>query len=252
MVMARVEEKGEMEGATAELDPRRRHLSCLIQQQRRKNNVHSKAAEEERRKGGSEEAKAATKQVVVVVQGRKEAALARVELVPEPSKGLGLSGGCRSGGAMLREQPRLVRVRAADMAPELRKRAFWCAGEVLAGMGRLDSKRLALALKKSLDTQYSEHSDVSLGSSLNYVIHGLLKRTVAKIGYGHSHLIQIGSVELAVSKNEFDSSYGPAWHCIVGTNFGSYITHSVGGFLYFSIDKVYILIFKTAVQPFGQ
>ena len=48
---------------------------------------------------------------------------------------------------------------------------------------------------------------------------------------------------------EFDGVYGPAWHCIVGTSFGSYVTHSVGGFLYFSMDqKLYILLFKTAVQ----
>lgn len=52
-----------------------------------------------------------------------------------------------------------------------------------------------------------------------------------------------------VQLQEFDSSYGPAWHCIVGTSFGSYVTHSLGGFLYFSIDKVYILLFKTAVEP---
>ncbi|RVW48494.1 Dynein light chain, cytoplasmic [Vitis vinifera] len=51
------------------------------------------------------------------------------------------------------------------------------------------------------------------------------------------------------SGQEFDSLYGPAWHCIVGTSFGSYVTHSLGGFLYFSIDKVYILLFKTAVEP---
>ncbi|MBA0580928.1 hypothetical protein Gorai_023126, partial [Gossypium raimondii] len=38
---------------------------------------------------------------------------------------------------------------------------------------------------------------------------------------------------------EFDSTYGPAWHCIVGTSFGSYVTHSLGGFLYFSIDKTF-------------
>jgi len=48
---------------------------------------------------------------------------------------------------------------------------------------------------------------------------------------------------------EFDSTYGPAWHCIVGTSFGSYVTHSVGGFLYFSIDKAHILLFKTTVEP---
>uniref|UniRef100_A0A7N2R1B0 Dynein light chain n=1 Tax=Quercus lobata TaxID=97700 RepID=A0A7N2R1B0_QUELO len=55
-----------------------------------------------------------------------------------------------------------------------------------------------------------------------------------------------------ISGDEFDSSYGPAWHCIVGTSFGSYVTHSIGGFLYFSIDKVYILLFKTAVEPLEQ
>ncbi|KAI9173936.1 hypothetical protein LWI28_009094 [Acer negundo] len=50
-------------------------------------------------------------------------------------------------------------------------------------------------------------------------------------------------------KREFDGVYGPAWHCIVGTSFGSFVTHSVGGFLYFSMDqKMYILLFKTTVQ----
>lgn len=48
---------------------------------------------------------------------------------------------------------------------------------------------------------------------------------------------------------DFDSAYGPAWHCIVGTSFGSYVTHSIGGFIYFQIDKVYVLLFKTAVEP---
>ncbi|KAG2708355.1 hypothetical protein I3843_05G170300 [Carya illinoinensis] len=90
-----------------------------------------------------------------------------------------------------------VRVRACDMPLPLQNCAFRCARDQLDSMpGKLDSKRLALALKK-----------------------------------------------------EFDSSYGPAWHCIVGTSFGSYVTHSLGGFLYFSIDKVYILLFKTAVEP---
>ncbi|KAL5208215.1 hypothetical protein ABZP36_032650 [Zizania latifolia] len=50
-------------------------------------------------------------------------------------------------------------------------------------------------------------------------------------------------------KKEFDTAYGPAWHCIVGTSFGSYVTHARGGFLYFSVDKIYILLFRTAVEP---
>ncbi|KAK7271074.1 hypothetical protein RJT34_26683 [Clitoria ternatea] len=92
-----------------------------------------------------------------------------------------------------------VHVRATDMPLPLQNHAFHCARLHLHSFppgNKLDTKRLALALKK-----------------------------------------------------EFDSSYGPAWHCIVGTSFGSYVTHSLGGFLYFSIDKFYILLFKTAVEP---
>ncbi|CAL5027039.1 unnamed protein product [Urochloa decumbens] len=89
-----------------------------------------------------------------------------------------------------------VCVRAADMPLPLQRRAVRIAVEAVAAMPRLESKRLALALKK-----------------------------------------------------DFDTTYGPAWHCIVGTSFGSYVTHSLGGFLYFSVDKVYILLFRTAVEP---
>ncbi|XP_050370433.1 uncharacterized protein LOC126788482 [Argentina anserina] len=50
-------------------------------------------------------------------------------------------------------------------------------------------------------------------------------------------------------KKEFDSLYGPAWHCVVGKSFGSFVTHSPGGFLYFSIDdSLSVLLFKTEVQ----
>ncbi|KAL5768970.1 hypothetical protein ACOSQ2_015753 [Xanthoceras sorbifolium] len=49
-------------------------------------------------------------------------------------------------------------------------------------------------------------------------------------------------------KKEFDKVYGPAWHCIVGSSFGSFVTHATGCFLYFSMEKLYILVFKTKVQ----
>ncbi|PPR97257.1 hypothetical protein GOBAR_AA23411 [Gossypium barbadense] len=49
-------------------------------------------------------------------------------------------------------------------------------------------------------------------------------------------------------KKEFDSVYGPAWQCVIGTSFGSFVTHSPGGFLYFSIDSFSILLFKTEVE----
>ncbi|PWA41392.1 dynein light chain type 1 family protein [Artemisia annua] len=95
-----------------------------------------------------------------------------------------------------------IRLRASDMAIVMQNTAFKCATSYLdsvpgnGNVKKIDSKCLALALKK-----------------------------------------------------EFDSLYGPAWHCIVGTSFGSYVTHSSGCFLYFSIDKVHVLLFKTTVEP---
>ncbi|XP_057728370.1 uncharacterized protein LOC130944193 [Arachis stenosperma] len=49
-------------------------------------------------------------------------------------------------------------------------------------------------------------------------------------------------------KKEFDKAYGPVWHCIVGSSFGSFVTHATGCFLYFSMENLYILLFKTKVK----
>ncbi|CAA3028453.1 Dynein light chain LC6, flagellar outer arm [Olea europaea subsp. europaea] len=66
----------------------------------------------------------------------------------------------------------------------------------------------------------------------------------------HDSLEKFNSKTLALTlKKEFDGVYGPAWHCMVGTSFGSFVTHSVGGFMYFSMDnKLHVLLFKTTVH----
>jgi outer membrane cobalamin receptor len=46
-------------------------------------------------------------------------------------------------------------------------------------------------------------------------------------------------------KKEFDKKYGPTWHCIVGRNFGSYVTHETKHFIYFYLGQVAILLFKS-------
>ncbi|XP_022877591.1 dynein light chain 1, cytoplasmic-like [Olea europaea var. sylvestris] len=45
-------------------------------------------------------------------------------------------------------------------------------------------------------------------------------------------------------KKEFDSQHGSGWQCIVGTNFGSFVTHCYGCFIYFCIGSLTILLFK--------
>jgi dynein light chain LC8-type len=34
-------------------------------------------------------------------------------------------------------------------------------------------------------------------------------------------------------RREFEAKYNPTWHCIVGRNFGSFITHETKHFIYF-------------------
>merc|ERR1711916_36284 len=46
-------------------------------------------------------------------------------------------------------------------------------------------------------------------------------------------------------KKEFDRKYHPTWHCIVGRNFGSYVTHETRCFIYFYLGQVAILLFKS-------
>ncbi|CAN0369230.1 unnamed protein product, partial [Scytosiphon promiscuus] len=41
----------------------------------------------------------------------------------------------------------------------------------------------------------------------------------------------------AFIKKEFDKKHNPTWHCIVGRNFGSYVTHETKHFIYFYLGQ---------------
>ncbi|KAM5588416.1 dynein light chain 1, cytoplasmic-like [Rosa sericea] len=49
-------------------------------------------------------------------------------------------------------------------------------------------------------------------------------------------------------KKEFDESYGAGWQCIVGTDFGSFVTHSQGCFIHFCIGSLAFLLFRGAAN----
>ncbi|EDW03753.1 dynein light chain 1, cytoplasmic [Drosophila grimshawi] len=46
-------------------------------------------------------------------------------------------------------------------------------------------------------------------------------------------------------KNEFDSKYCPSWQCIVGHNFGLYVTHETSHFIHFNLNGADVLLFKS-------
>ncbi|CAF1374963.1 unnamed protein product, partial [Didymodactylos carnosus] len=47
-------------------------------------------------------------------------------------------------------------------------------------------------------------------------------------------------------KRKFDERYGSGWHCVVGSNFASYITSKTKHHLYVKIRNQCILLFKAA------
>ncbi|KAK2953481.1 putative Dynein light chain LC6, flagellar outer arm [Blattamonas nauphoetae] len=49
----------------------------------------------------------------------------------------------------------------------------------------------------------------------------------------------------AYIKKEFDRKYRPTWHCVVGRNFGSYVTHETKNFIYFYLGQIAVLLFKS-------
>ena len=60
-----------------------------------------------------------------------------------------------------------------------------------------------------------------------------------------SYSMMSGQDIAAYIKKEFDKKYNPTWHCIVGRNFGSYVTHETKHFIYFYLGQVAILLFKS-------
>ncbi|KAM0525230.1 hypothetical protein ACHAPS_004596 [Verticillium nonalfalfae] len=51
--------------------------------------------------------------------------------------------------------------------------------------------------------------------------------------------------EVLTIRDQFDERKGPTWHCIVGRNFGSFVTHETKHFIYFYLGHCAILLFKT-------
>ncbi|KAI8010293.1 Dynein light chain 2, cytoplasmic [Camellia lanceoleosa] len=48
---------------------------------------------------------------------------------------------------------------------------------------------------------------------------------------------------------QFDKAYGGGCQCIVGTDFGSFVTHCYGCFIYFCIGSLAILLFRGSAAP---
>ncbi|KAG6782630.1 hypothetical protein POTOM_012040 [Populus tomentosa] len=126
-----------------------------------------------------------------------------------------------------------IRLRSADMAGAMQEHAFRFS-RALLDTNNLESKNpnpthIAMSLKKNFLA--NGHIQGSFGTAVVHL-------SLASFPFPFPFLFQ-----------EFDAMYGIAWHCIVGKSYGSFVTHSSGGFVYFSVDNLSFLLFKTEVQP---
>ncbi|KAK6176773.1 hypothetical protein SNE40_015008 [Patella caerulea] len=46
-------------------------------------------------------------------------------------------------------------------------------------------------------------------------------------------------------RKEFNQKYNPTWHCVVGRNFSSYVSHQASHFIYFYLGQLAILLFRS-------
>ena len=115
-------------------------------------------------------------------------------------------------------------IKNADMSEEMQQDAVDCATQVILLIG-----------------------------TLQIVIRAEIAWLIQQICYHELHVIIFQALEkyniekdiAAYIKKEFDKKYNPTWHCIVGRNFGSYVTHETRHFIYFYLGQVAILLFKS-------
>ena len=46
-------------------------------------------------------------------------------------------------------------------------------------------------------------------------------------------------------KREFERKHKGIWHCIVGKNFGSYVTHETKAYIYLYVGQMAVLLWKS-------
>ncbi|VDN16394.1 unnamed protein product [Dibothriocephalus latus] len=73
-----------------------------------------------------------------------------------------------------------------------------------------------------------------------------MQESAAKVAISAVSKFEVEKDMAAFVKKEFDGLHGETWHCIVGKDYGSYVTHVEGGFIYFYLDKLAFQLYKTA------
>eukprot|EP00656_Telonema_subtile_P002549 TRINITY_DN1113_c0_g1_i1.p1 TRINITY_DN1113_c0_g1~~TRINITY_DN1113_c0_g1_i1.p1 ORF type:complete len:109 (+),score=34.51 TRINITY_DN1113_c0_g1_i1:164-490(+) len=107
-----------------------------------------------------------------------------------------------------------------------------------------------MCIRDRVSTQSTGRTKANMSSSRSAVIKNAdMEETVQQDVIDCAmHALDKYNIEKDIAayiKKEFDKKYNPTWHCIVGRNFGSYVTHETKHFVYFYLGQVAVLLFKS-------
>uniref|UniRef100_A0A674H7B2 Dynein light chain LC8-type 1 n=1 Tax=Taeniopygia guttata TaxID=59729 RepID=A0A674H7B2_TAEGU len=141
--------------------------------------------------------------------------------------GLGAIGGAGSARGSVKQPRRRSRVRARTGAPNRT-----ATGSASAPRRDRGAHSTAIMSDRKAVIKNADMSEEMQQDAVECATQALEKYNIEKDIAAHI-------------KKEFDKKYNPTWHCIVGRNFGSYVTHETKHFIYFYLGQVAILLFKS-------
>ena len=121
-------------------------------------------------------------------------------------------------------------VKIADMSEEMQLDAIAVATSAMDKFSI--EKDVAAYIKKVLPSSLSLYDAISSHSFS------------AKLHQKQCQVVNDNMTKWLIAQ-EMDKKHTPTWHCIVGRNFGSYVTHETKHFAYFYIGQMACLLFKS-------
>ncbi|VDO05894.1 unnamed protein product [Rodentolepis nana] len=155
-------------------------------------------------------------------------------------------------------KPVKATIHCSEMTPEMESWAIDCAA--IALLNKASIKHAASYIKKEFDKEFGPSWQCVVGNNFGRRRSTMAERKAVVKNADMTEDMQSDAVSIAGQalekfniekdiaayiKKEFDKKHSPTWHCIVGRNFGSYVTHETNHFIYFYLGQVAILLFKS-------
>ena len=117
-------------------------------------------------------------------------------------------------------------------------------------INRMKKIKKAILPVAGLGTRFLPATKATPKEMLSIIDKPLVQYAVEEaIEIGIEEIIFITSPSKHSIKKHFDKTYAAVgapgkWHCIVGTDFGSYVTHESQNFVFFQLGAYFVLVFK--------